>query len=89
MRKSNHEFTVADYCLLAEKEKNRLNAMFEGDLSPSQSANTGYAATFLEWVVDAKQTGDKEDLVMLMHLTIHCQLLISSGQWHRKIYQNL
>jgi hypothetical protein len=36
-----------------------MNAMFEGDLSPSRSANKGYAASFLEWVVDAKQIGEQ------------------------------
>ena len=36
-----------------------MNALFEGDLSPSQSANKGYAATFLEWFVNAKQIGEQ------------------------------
>ena len=52
-RKSNHEFTVADFCILAEKEKLRMNSMFEGNISPSQSANKGYASIFLEWAVNA------------------------------------
>ena len=29
-------------------------ALFEGDLSPSKTANKGYQATFLDWVTDAK-----------------------------------
>jgi hypothetical protein len=74
MRKSNRGFTVADFCVLAEKEKRRMNAMFEGDLSPSQRTNKGYTAKFLEWVVDAKQIREQGGLVMLMHLTMHCQL---------------
>jgi hypothetical protein len=53
-RLSNREFTVADFCLLSEKFARRMNALFEGDLSPSRTANKGYHATFLDWVVDAK-----------------------------------
>jgi len=53
-RLCNREFTVGDFCLISEKLKRRMAALFEGDLSPSKTANKGYQATFLDWVTDAK-----------------------------------
>ncbi len=53
-RLCNREFTVGDFCLISEKLKRRMAALFEGDLSPSKTANKDYQATFLDWVTDAK-----------------------------------
>jgi mevalonate pyrophosphate decarboxylase len=58
MRNSNHEFTIADVCLLAENEMCRMNAMLEDDISPSRSANK-QMQMFLEWVVDARGKGEQ------------------------------
>ena len=39
MRMDNGEFSIGDFCLLAEKEARRMKTMFDGDLSPSKTAN--------------------------------------------------
>ena len=36
-----------------------MNALLTGNFSPSKSANKGYSATFLDWVVNAKEKGEK------------------------------
>ena len=59
MRMGNREFSVGDFCLLAEKEVRRMKTMFEGDLSPSKTASKGYSATFLDWVTDAKENQEE------------------------------
>jgi hypothetical protein len=45
--------------LLSEKEKRKMNVLFAGDLSPKKSANKGYSATFLDWVINAKEKGEE------------------------------
>ncbi len=67
MRMGNREFSVGDFCLLAEKEVRRMKTMFEGDLSPSKTANRGYSATFLDWVTDAKENQEEGAHVILTY----------------------
>ncbi len=59
MRMDNREFSIGDFCLLAEKEARRMKTMFDGDLSPSKTANKGYSATFLDWVADVKENQEE------------------------------
>ena len=56
---ANQDFIVVNFCLLSEKEKCRMKALFEGDLSPSRTAKGGYSATFLDWVTGAKGRGEE------------------------------
>ncbi len=36
-----------------------MKTMFDGDLSPSKTANKGYSATFLDWVADVKENQEE------------------------------
>jgi hypothetical protein len=53
--------------------------LFEGDLLSSRSANKGYQKT--------KEESDQ--LVFLITVTMHIQLLISSGQWQKVITESV
>jgi len=68
MRVDNRVFSVGDVCLLIEKEVCRMETMFEGDLSPSKTANKVYSATLLDWVTDAKENQKEEDHEILTYL---------------------
>ena len=44
---ANQECTVADFCLLTEKEKCRIKALFQGDHFPSRTGMVGVLPHFL------------------------------------------
>jgi hypothetical protein len=88
MRMDNREFSIGDFCLLAEKEARRMKTMFDGDLSPSKTANKGYSATFLDWVADVKENQEEGGPCIIDTSNDDFTVIERSGHWHKRLFLN-